>query len=246
MKVAIALRTCGSVLNYWGADRVVDADKPTILLKCLKSILIAINNTTHEVKFSIHDDNSDHDTICKMVNLCVEYNVPYELFHAKKLENFRSQYEWAKVQECDYVYCVEDDYLHTQSSIDDMINTCEQMKQFLPSEYAVYPYNNPHRYASFEMLYPSYIIKGEQCYWRSLLHSTHTFLIPKSAFLEYDDILKYQAYEWPSLNATEDNTINKIWMQQQVKLLCPLKSLAYHLSDKTQEDPGWVNLWDCM
>lgn len=244
MKIAIALRTCGSVLNYWGSERFVDADKPTIILKCLESILRSISNMDHEVVFSIHDDNSDHDTITKMMELCAKYNVDPQLFHCQKLENFKSQYEWAKQQECDYIYCVEDDYLHTEEAIGAMIDMCERMKIFLPSEYAVYPCNNPHRYASFEMLYPSYIMKGDTGYWRSSFHSTHTFLISKIAFDSYDSIMQFQAYNWPSLDATEDKTINRIWLEQQVKLLCPLDSLAYHLADSTQEDDGWIEVWN--
>lgn len=243
MKIAIALRTCSSVFNYWGgSDRVVDADKSTIVLTCLKSILKSIEQSKYEIVFSIHDDNSDQETIDAMKRLCEQFDV--EFYQTPKHGNFISQYEWVKKQDCDYVYCVEDDYLHYPTAIDDMVNMCERMRVFLPSEYAVYPFNNPHRYASFDMLYTSYILKGDKSYWRSSLHSTHTFFVSKKTFDEYDNIMKFQAYQWPSLECVEDKTINTIWHEQRVKLLCPINSLAIHLADKTQEEDGWKDLWD--
>jgi hypothetical protein len=57
--------------------------------------------------------------------------------------------------------------------------------------------------------------------------------------------MKEQAYTWATNAALEDTTINKVWKEQQVMMFTPLESLAYHLADKTQEDPfnNWQQLW---
>ena len=119
------------------------------------------------------------------------------------------------------------------------------MNEFNPGDYAVFPFNCPHRYASFQELYPSYIVKGSTQYWRSCYHSTHTFFISKKAFTRYDDIMREQAYTWATNAAIEDTTINKVWKDQEVIMFTPLESLAYHLADKTQEDTiyNWRQLW---
>jgi len=249
MKIAIAIRTCGAVYNYWTDknQRMVVDDKQTILLTCLNSLLKSIKASGHEVVFSIHDDSSSDELIAKMGELCKKHDVAGDLINSGKLNNFRTQYDWVSKQDCDYVYCLEDDYLHQESAIKDIIDVIEHLNKLNPGEYAVFPFNCPHRYASFSELYPSYIIKGPNQYWRSCFHSTHTFFISKKAFDEYDDIMKFQAYNWAT-NADwiEDSTINKIWKDQKVMMFTPLESLAYHLADSSQEDTfyNWKKLWN--
>jgi dimeric dUTPase (all-alpha-NTP-PPase superfamily) len=245
MKLAIAIRTCDSVLNYWNTKRVVKANKPEIVLTCLHSLLKSIALSKHSIKFSIHDDSSSSHTIEQMAKMCTKFNVSVDFYNCDKLKNFVSQYNWIKEQDCEYLYCVEDDYLHRQNAIDSMVDMCDYMKDFFPGEYAIYPFNNPHRYNSFDMLYPSYIIKGKDQYWRSSFHSTHTFFISKKSFDDYDNIMKFQSHAWPSLEATEDKTINNIWKEQRVRLLSPLNSLSFHLADETQEDKltNWQEIW---
>lgn len=251
MQIAIGLRTCSSVENYWNTQRFVNASKSTLILTCLNSLLKSIKRCIldgHYVQFSIHDDNSDNETIDKMMDLCFEHGIPVEFFYTDKHRNFMSQYEWLQQQKFDYAYCVEDDYLHKEYALTDMINMCQNMRELvkLDGDFAVYPFNNPHRYNSFEMMYPSFILEGEKCYWRSILHSTHTFFVPKIAWDKYNEIMKYQADVWPSNDCFEDNTINKIWHEQFIKLICPMDSLAYHLADDSQKDRfgNWKILWE--
>jgi len=248
MKIAIALRTCGSVYSYWldKTSRIVDIDKETIILTCLNSLLSSIRACNHEVVFSIHDDSSSDELIAKIGALCDKHGVHGELINSGKMGNFKSQYEWAKKQEVDYVYCVEDDYLHTRYAIQDMMNMISLLKDINPGEYAIFPFNCPHRYTSYINLYPSYVVKGLTGYWRSSLHSTHTFFISKDMFTHYDHIMKEQAYTWATNAAVEDSTINKIWHEQKVMLFTPLESVAYHLADRSQEDTfyNWKQIWD--
>jgi hypothetical protein len=236
------------VYNYWKDidNRIIDADKQTISLTCLNSLLKSIAVSGHEVVFSIHDDTSPDNVIESMGMLCQQYDISGELINSGALGNFKSQYEWLKKQDCDYVYCVEDDYLHETSAINDIVNMIAYLKEFNPGDYAVFPFNCPHRYASFEMLYPSYVVKGPTQYWRSSFHSTHTFFMSKESFTRYDNIMQEQAYTWATNAAIEDTTINKVWQEQKTMLFTPLKSLAYHLSDPTQEDKlgNWQQLWD--
>jgi hypothetical protein len=180
-----------------------------------------------------------------MGELCQRFDIRGELIESGKHNNFKTQYEWIKRQDCDYAYCVEDDYLHDPTSLAEMVSVCEHMKEFFPGEYAVFPFNSPHRYKSPDALYPSYIIRGATRYWRSSLHSSHTFFVSKGTFDEYDHIMRSQAYHWPDLSAVEDQTINKIWHDQKVRLLCPMDSLAWHLADTTQEDTlgNWKQHW---
>lgn len=245
MKLAIGLRTCGSVYNYWNQPRIVDASKPTILLTCLRSLLRSVQHSQHEVIFSIHDDGSDDQLLGQMDQLFREHSIPYQKHDCERMGNFRSQYEWVKQQDCDYVYHVEDDYLHHVTAIRDMIDICEDMKLFHPGEYAAFPMNHPHRYVTFESLNLCYVVKGRNNYWRNVFHSTATFFMSKAATVSHDAILKYQAYTWEIDGANEDKTINLLWNSQKVRLLSPINSLAWHISDESNRDTvgDWERVW---
>lgn len=245
MRIAIALRTCTSVRTTFGNDRMIDDAKSTITLTCLNSLLKAIKHTDHEVIFSIHDDNSSEQALAMMDELCSQHKVKYELFKCDRLRNFMSQYEWCKKTNAEAIYCVEDDYLHHENAIQDMVDACVYMGSFAPGVYCVYPFNNPHRYNSFDMLYPSYILKGPKQYWRSIVHSPHTFFMPSIVFHAHDDIMRLQADTWPNPECFEDNTINKVWRDGSVRLICPMNSLALHIEDKSSEELyyDWKPLW---
>lgn len=246
MKIAIALRTCTSQYNIFNLKRIIEEPKSTITLTCLNSLLKTIKNTKHNVTFSIHDDNSGDEVVQKMQEMCKSYGVECELFRCESKGNFKSQYEWMKKQDAEALYAVEDDYLHKETALQDMVEMIDHMIKFDEALYGIYPFNCYHRYTNPTSLYPSYVISGPKQYWRSLLHSTHTFFIPHIVFHMFDEIMKRQAYTWPThQECNEDRTINNVW-KNGVRLLCPLDSLAYHLEDETQEDPiyDWRPLWN--
>lgn len=246
MKIAIALRTCTSVFNYWNDTRIVDCPKSTVTLTCLNSLLASMALSNHEFIFSIHDDNSDAQSINKFGQLSQHYNITGELINCPKRGNFISQYEWCKTQDVDYIYCVEDDYLHQLHAITDMMDMIKYLKDFNPGDYAIFPFNCPHRYTPFQSLYPSYIVQGPKQFWRSAFNSTHTFFVSKACFNRNDDIMQYQAYNWHVNGAFEDTSINKIWKEQNTMLFTPLESLAIHIANSSQEEPflNWQELWN--
>ena len=246
MRIAVAVRTCASVLNYWGDERIVDCPKSTVTLTCLNSLLKSMKRSTHEFVFSIHDDNSGHDVTEKFGKMCQENGISGELLNTPIKGNFKSQYEWCKSQNADYIYCVEDDYLHQPDAIEDMMDMIDCLKNLNDMDYAIFPFNCPHRYMNFTSLYPSYIVKGPKQYWRSSFNSTHTFFVSKECFTRYDDIMKYQAYNWHINHAFEDTSINKVWREQKTMLFTPLESLAIHITNSSQEEPffDWRSLWN--
>lgn len=246
MRIAYPIRTCDSNYNYWNAQRFVDCDKAIIVKTCVGSLLKSIAAFDHEPVISFHDDNSSKETLDYLQDLCHELHLKYEVFHTDHKHNFISQYDWTVDQDFDFVYCVEDDYLHQVNAVHDMVEMIQFLQFVRPLDYAIYPFNNPHRYASFDQFYPSYIVKGPNQYWRSLFHSTHTFFISKRCFVSNIDIMRTQAYNWHLDGSIEDNTINKVWREQNTMLFSPINSLAYHIADKSQEDnlSDWETLWN--
>lgn len=245
-KIAIAVRTCGAVYNLWNEKRIVDADKPTIMFTCLNSIFKTISKSKYDIVFSIHDDSSSDEQKQLMQKMINYYHIQCEFIDSGKKNNFRTQYHWLKQQVCDYVYFLEDDYLHVDNAIDDMIDMCEYMKVFWPGDYAVFPMNHPQRYHSIGAMNPSYIIKGPKGYWRSAFHTTCTFLMTKFGATKYDSKIKEMSYMWEINGAPEDKFINHIWWEQETRLIYPMDSLAWHISDESNRDTlsNWQKVWD--
>lgn len=243
MKIAIALRSCGSVLNYWDRQRFVPDNKSSIIMTCLNSLLKSISLGKNEITFSIHDDSSSEVLKEKMKNLINNYNVQCEWIDTPKKGNFKSQYEWTKKQNFDYVYLVEDDWLHTDNAINDMVDFFKDIKNFDAGDYAIFPMNCSWRYVSPQALYPCYVVKGRKDYWRTIQHTTSTCFISKQTVLEHDDILRQQAYAWEFDAAPEDQYINNLW--KRVRLFCPIKTLAWHISDEPNIDTvdDWKSVW---
>lgn len=246
MRIAYPIRTCDSVYNFWQSQRFIMVDKPTITTTCINSLLKSIASFDHEPIISFHDDNSSQQTLDTIQELCHQYKLKYEIFHTEPKQNFISQYNWIIDQDFDYVYCVEDDYLHREKCMHDMVEMIQFLNYIMPKDYAIYPFNNPHRYSSFEQLYPSYIVKGPNQYWRSIFHSTHTFFVSKQCFVDNIDIMRVQAHNWHINGSVEDDTINHVWRKQDTMLFCPMDSLAYHIADESQEDnfTDWKSLWN--
>jgi hypothetical protein len=94
-------------------------------------------------------------------------------------------------------------------------------------------------------MYPVYVLRSKNGYWRSAFHSTATFFMSKKSADDNDDILRHQAYSWEINSAPEDDIINKLWQKQEVRLLYPMRSLAWHLSDEHNRDivDDWEHIW---
>lgn len=242
MKIAIALRSCGSVLNFW-EPRFVTDNKSTIIMTCLNSLLKTLSNSKHEILLSIHDDTSSENLKEKMKNLIKQFEINYQWFDTGKRGNFKSQYEWSRKQNFDFIYLVEDDWLHTDFALNDMIDFMNDIKSFDFGEYAIFPMNCPIRYVSPKSLYPCYVVKGKKDYWRTIQHSTATCFLDKNTIITHDDILRQQAYAWEYDGAKEDDYINNLW--KRVRLFCPIKTLAWHISDEPNKDTinDWKSVW---
>jgi hypothetical protein len=248
MKIAVAVRTCGQVFHWWNdPDRIVNVSKPSLVLTSLNSLCRTIKNSKHDIILSIHDDNSGEQFLSSLDQLIKFYSIEYQLIQTEPKGNCISQYNWLKQQHCDYVYLMEDDYLHTEHGLDTMLNACEYMQEFEPNDlggYAVFPMNHPHRYRK-NFIYSSYIFIIDNRYWRSITHTSASFFISKKDFTTYDEYMRINAYSW-SERVEEDKAINLFWNMGKVRLLCPINSLAWHIADKTHEDKinDWKSVWD--
>jgi glycosyltransferase involved in cell wall biosynthesis len=258
--LTVILRTCLRSKLDAGVDkqfvRICGEDRRAMVLKCLKSLQIAINRCPAKVKVIVLDDNSDEDFVneirltlhdSEIVNLETPDGVAS--FNHSAYEQFRMASEVDGL-----VYSVEDDYLHDEDAIETMLMAYSHLSNRFPQDkVVVFPFDCPFRYETGREE-PTVLLHDGSRYWRQVNHTTNTFLTKGKFIKEHFSVYAKLALEYPSVN--ESNTINKLYrsffnMGGQLTVFNPIPSVAYHLSYaepvaiKT-DSLSWKSLWDSI
>ena len=223
--VNVILRTCDRVevaspLNSRSRDF---GTKKAVIRICVDSVKKSIDyfeNSTHgKVNFIILDDFSSVETID-----CLKSLKPGELIHQKTSGNgasFAACMDRARSLEGLMLF-VEDDYLLEESCLYEMVSLYEQFKKN-NQVICVYPSDYPDRYRNPE---PCFVVLGERRHWRTVLHTTCTFMMDKSTLIKYyAQLARFKDYgKDPAVN--EETTVNLIY--KEVLCFSPIPSLAEH------------------
>ena len=125
-------------------------------------------NSSIKVKLLIIDDNSKSDNLNKIKDVLNKNHSKYLIINHKKeehkekiFENTNDQtfsnlssllkcFETAKKENSDLIFFVEDDYLHFENSLTDMINTYERVSSQIEKDIIICPCDYPFNYMSNE------------------------------------------------------------------------------------------------
>ena len=253
----IYFRTCSKV-KLWkqNKERVFEADKDEYALRSLNSILKSINYFKENfkdiyIKISIIDDDSNKDFINKINNLLSKFNTAYELIHLDKnkilkenldsnFESLRECFNLAKRDAQDLIYFVEDDYIHDEICISEMIGAYERISTQLNKEILFCPSDYPYLYANCN---PTYVLLGNKRHWRKTEQSLGTFLISnKNLNLYWKNLIQFASgKDDPAEKALHDIYNNEI-------CLSPIPSLAIHCANINSiygisPNIDWEELW---
>jgi glycosyltransferase involved in cell wall biosynthesis len=221
----VILRTCDSVevaspLNSRSRDF---GTKKEVIRICADSVRKSIDyfeNTTHEnVNFIILDDFSSEETIDFLKLL-----KPGELIHQETPGNgasFAACIDKARSLEGLMLF-IEDDYLLEESCLYEMVALYEQFEKN-NQVICVYPSDYPDRYRNPE---PCFVVLGERRHWRTVVHTTCTFMLDKATLTTYyAQLAGFRDYgKDPALN--EETSVNLIY--KEVLCFSPIPSLAEH------------------
>lgn len=250
--LTIVLRTCdhAEVHPERGA-RFIDCSKTLLIRKCLVSLLNAIKSAEHLATIELRwlDDNSTERTVEYIGNAIDKHGVSYSYENCKE-PGFNGsavrQFELCREAK-QWVYSVEDDYLHFPNALVQMITMAEKFQKVTGSLVAIRPDDDLFLYSpnNNHSRKPSIILLGEDRHWRTL-HSTHNTLFTHvDVFKEYWSLFHSLARYFKKLNIDEDKTINLIW--ETVPLFSPIPSLAIHVS---QNNPppfvDYKSLWESL
>ena len=254
----IYFRSCSKV-NLWNQnkERIFEADKDEYALRSLYSILKSINYSKKNfneinIKLSIIDDNSSDEFIQNMKKLLSKFDIDNEIISLQKNEvtqdvkdsNFASIkkcYTLAKENSEDLIYFVEDDYIHDEICILEMIGTYERIATQLNKEILLCPTDYPYLYASCD---PTYIFLGNKKHWRKTEQSLGTFLISKiNLNIYWENLLQFASGK----DDPGELALHKIYEKEPC--FSPIPSLAIHCANINSiygisPNINWQEIWD--
>ena len=139
------------------------------------------------------------------------------------LASLKQSFEIGKDQSNDLIFFLEDDYLHFESMIEEMIASYERIASQVKKDIFMCPSDYPYFYMNNEM---TNILIGNKRHWRTINKTLCTFLTSKKLLNKY----------WRQFDKTcEDrhDPFEKYLNEIYEKEICisPIKSLSLHLTN---------------
>lgn len=248
----IILRTCTIIQAASNSTRYIDLPKHEIVKVCVSSLVNSINQVKkHYIRLVVLDDHSSKEAVDDIKQILSHCKFHYEFIPITdgtgNGHSMSKVYEQVEKKAIDLWYHIEDDYLHMPDAIEDMIDTVTQFEPLLKKQIAINPHDDIWRYT--KQIYQSYILLGPHRHYRTVKHTTYTCLASYSLYVKYKNV--FQDLVKMTVNKegwVEDNTINKIWNQDDVMLFSPIPGLGFHIMDKSGKDPyiDIMSIWNSI
>ena len=263
--VLIIFRTNTDV-EIWDQNkkRLFEEPKIEYSLRSLKSLLRSINFSKTKypnIKFKIIivDDKSKEENLDKIRKLIygnsldvsitsLNYDKYKETIKPQKndqtfsnLASLLQSFELGKEHSEDLVFFVEDDYLHFEPMMEEMIASYERISSQVNKDIFMCPADYPYLYMNNEK---TNILIGNKRHWRTISQTLCTFMTTKSLLNKY----------WNNFHNTcldRNDPFEKLLNEIYIKEFCisPLKSLSLHLTNVNSSyglSPfiNYKKLWD--
>ena len=240
-QVKILFRCCEAVPCFSGGSRISNIQKAELIelsfLSLLNTISHALENTDYVFSLTIVHDQVSSKLLKKIISYCTSLRQnPNFLLSAHSIDEFfitdnltgngrslKACYHLADSADVhDLIFFVEDDYLHEKSTLTEMLDIYTRFQE-KHEDIVVHPCDYPDRY---NQVYPSTIHLGTSRHWRTIKHTTCTFMLSSNVFnkyrVHYTDFTLYGSV----LGISEDNTLNLVY--DSVACLSPIPSLSVH------------------
>ena len=246
----IVLRTCDHTeVHPERGERFIPCDKVTLLKTCFHSLLNSIQYAEDkDIKLWIIDDHSSKQTLDYMEDLCSQKNIQCQIIRLET-DGFNhsalKQFEFCRDKGREWIYSVEDDYLHEEKAIDVMLKQAKLFKQSFGRNIAIRPDDDVFTYSSNTAYAksPCLVFLGYDRHWRTLYNTHNTFFTHVNVMKDYWELFASLAKFFRKTTVNEDGTINTIWSNGvgkdgPVPLFSPIPTLAYHISQGNEPQFG--------
>tara|TARA_B100000902_G_scaffold280482_1_gene266308 strand:+ start:1700 stop:2668 length:969 start_codon:yes stop_codon:yes gene_type:complete len=206
----------------------------------IKSVSFCQNKYPNiKIKTIIIDDSSKDENLNRIKKLIDNKNIEIvslnhqnykTLIKAQKtketfsnLASLMNSYEIAKNKGEDLIFFVEDDYLHFEPMLEEMVASYERISSQLKKDIFMCPSDYPYLYMNNEK---TNILIGNKRHWRTINTTLCTFMTSKNLLNKY-----WENFEKTCLDRNDpfEKYINEIYERE----ICvsPLKSLSLHLTN---------------
>ena len=243
--ILIVLRM-NTEIEIWDQNkkRLFEQPKIEYTLRSIKSLIKSIKICQSKflelkIKTVIIDDHSKEENLDKIKDLIKNEDIniiplnhnEYEtsIKKQKSTETFSNlasllkSFEIGKQESEDLIFFVEDDYLHFESMLEEMIASYERISSQIGKDIFMCPSDYPYLYMNNEK---TNILIGSKRHWRSIDKTLCTFLTSKNLLGKYwgnfynTCIDRHEPFE---------KYINEIY--QKELCISPIKSLSLHLTN---------------
>ena len=251
-------------IEVWDQNKRRLFEKPKIdySIRSTKSLIKSINlcqkkYSNLKIKTIVLDDSSKEENLEKIKQIIKDVDSEIISLETKKFETkikkqksqetfsnlaslFQSFEIGKKIGE-DLIFFIEDDYLHFETMLDEMISTYERVSSQVGKDIFMCPADYPYLYMNNEK---TNILIGNKRHWRTINKTLCTFLTSKKLLDLY--------WENFSKNCEDrhdpfEKYINEIYKNEFC--ISPLKSLSIHLTNVNSSyglSPfiNYKDLWD--
>ena len=251
-------------IEVWDQNKRRLFEKPKIeySIRSLKSLINSINYCQSKyldlkIKTIILDDSSKIENLDKIKEIIKDVNGEIISLDTKKFEakikkqktqqtfsNLASLYQCFEIGKEigeDLIFFIEDDYLHFETMLEEMIATYERVSSQVGKDIFMCPADYPYLYMNNEK---TNILIGNKRHWRTITKTLCTFLTSKKLLnLYWENFTK----NCEDRHDPFEKYINEIYKKEFC--ISPLKSLSVHLTNVNSSyglSPfiNYKNLWD--
>ena len=251
-------------IEVWDQNKRRLFEKPKIeySIRSLKSLINSINYCQSKyldlkIKTIILDDSSKIENLDKIKEIIKDVNGEIISLDTKKFEakikkqktqqtfsNLASLYQCFEIGKEigeDLIFFIEDDYLHFETMLEEMIATYERVSSQVGKDIFMCPADYPYLYMNNEK---TNILIGNKRHWRTITKTLCTFLTSKKLLdLYWENFTK----NCEDRHDPFEKYINEIYKNEFC--ISPLKSLSVHLTNVNSSyglSPfiDYKNLWD--
>ena len=251
-------------IEVWDQNKRRLFEKPKIdySIRSIKSLIKSINLSQKKysdlkIKTIVIDDSSTEENLEKIKQIIKDVDSEIISLDTKKFETkikkqksqetfsnlaslFQSFEIGKKIGE-DLIFFIEDDYLHFETMLDEMISTYERVSSQVGKDIFMCPADYPYLYMNNEK---TNILIGNKRHWRTINKTLCTFLTSKKLLdLYWENFLK----NCEDRHDPFEKYINEIYKKEFC--ISPLKSLSVHLTNVNSSyglSPfiNYKKLWD--
>ena len=251
-------------------SRIFERPKIEYTLRTINSLIISCKNALNsfqnlKINLLITDDNSSKENLQLIENLLKSSGLNHRIINLKKNEydeiiqkkdengkdiseamtsnmrNILKSIYLTKEEVNDLVYFVEDDYIHKEEAITEMLFTFEKISSQIDRDIFLCPADYPYLYSKIE---ETKIFVGNKKHWRIVKETLITFLTSKKMVLKYWDKLI-------SMGTIRHHPMEKKLHEIYEKEYCfsPIPSLAMHATNVNSAygippNYDWIKNWE--